>query len=108
VPTIIAQPSLILPKFLAADSHLSANAKFLLTLLDDYSERDTGYCNPRIAQLAVNLSVSRRTIQRALTQLQQRKLILIWGSRQDIECIITPRDHWLELLSNESPKEVSL
>jgi hypothetical protein len=94
----ITQPSLILPKFLLEDDHLSTYAKLLLALLDDYRNKVTGQCNPRIKRLADNLKVCERTIYRALAELRKWRLIAVDRCQHTCQYIIAARDQWRLLL----------
>jgi hypothetical protein len=97
--TTITQPSIVLPKFLEADPCLSNNAKHLLALLDDYKNRITGQCNPRIIRLATDLSLSRSTVLRALRELQQWGLVIIRHTQRVNQYIIAAREMWAKMLA---------
>ncbi|HEY1897582.1 MAG TPA: helix-turn-helix domain-containing protein [Terracidiphilus sp.] len=89
---------MVVPKFLLEDGHLSTHAKLLLTLLDDYRNKVTGQCNPRVRRLAANLRLGERTIYRALAELRKWQLVTIQRCRYVCQYIIAARDQWLKLL----------
>jgi hypothetical protein len=101
---IIAHPSIVLPKFLVADRTISRPAKLLLALLDDYRNKVTGQCNPRIARLALDLAVSRRTVERALRELQRWKLIVVTYCQRMSKYVLAARDQWQKLLQKACAK----
>jgi DNA-binding transcriptional ArsR family regulator len=95
----ISQPSVVLPKFLLADRNLSNHAKSLLALLDDYRNKKTGQCNPRIDRLASDLSLSRRTIERALSELARWGLVIIRHGQRVSQYAVAARELWEKLLA---------
>lgn len=94
----ITQPSVIVPKSLLEDPHISLHAKMLLALLDDYRNKITGQCNPRVGRLAANLKVCERTVYRALAELRKWGLVVIERCRYTCHYLIAARDQWLTLL----------
>jgi DNA-binding transcriptional ArsR family regulator len=102
----IIQPSLILPKFLAGNRDLSNWAQRVLILLDDYRNKVTGQCNPRIKRLAADLGVSYRTITRALAELRKWRLIAVERLRYGYQFIVAARDQWRLLLLKKFPTAV--
>jgi DNA-binding transcriptional ArsR family regulator len=88
----------MVPKFLLDDDHLSIYAKLVLSLLDEYRNKVTGQCNPRIARIASNLKVSERTIYRALAELRKWGLVAVERCRYTCQYLLAARDQWLALL----------
>ena len=54
---------------------LNAAAHLVLFRLLDHQNTKTGQCNPSVARMARDIGVSRRTVNYALTQLEERGLI---------------------------------
>ncbi|WP_037904797.1 helix-turn-helix domain-containing protein [Sulfitobacter mediterraneus] len=57
------------------DRRLNATAHVVLFRLLDHQNTKTGQCNPSVARMARDIGVSRRTVNYALTQLEERGLI---------------------------------
>jgi Helix-turn-helix domain len=95
----IAHPSLVVPKFLAADHTISRIASLVLALLDDYRNKQTGQCNPRVSRLARDLGVCPRTIQRGLAELRRWGLIAVQFCRSFNQYVVAAREEWGKLLA---------
>ena len=79
---------------------LSASAKLVLTLLVNLQRG--GITDPKIETLAAKTGLSRSTVDRALRQLRELKLLSItWGDRQSSYTLAKPED-WSELLIRQN------
>jgi DNA-binding transcriptional ArsR family regulator len=92
------QPYLTLPIFVTADQRISNSAKHLLALLENYRNKATGQCNPRVRRLASDLGLTERTIYRALAELRKWQLITVKRMRNTCQYIIRARNEWYNLL----------
>jgi hypothetical protein len=91
---------IMLPWFLVRSPRVSLTAKVLLAVLADHKRR-TGRCNPRILKLTEELAVSKRTINRSLTELSSLGFIRItWGQRTS-DYDLAPETEWPKILKRQ-------
>lgn len=99
------------PRSLWRATNISAMAKDLLALLDDYRNTRTGRCDPKITTLAKDLGTSLRTLKRSLAELARLGLIkIVRRRRSSNQYDVAPRVEWETILKcqNGTSKTASL
>lgn len=94
----MTEPFVMLPKSLLRSPLLSLTAKVLLSRLANNQDGVHGECNPKIDTLAIELGVSRRTIERALVELSETGLIQVMLGQRASHYQVAPRSQWSKIL----------